>query len=332
MLYKKIIELINSKNLKIFLFILILINIPLFYVLSNYCISCIQNKKNMCHLCPREIIFNGLDIASREETLDEIIYNHKSLTRLGDGEFSLIFGGKIGFQKYSGALKKQLIKVLKSNIKNLLIGINVPYHESELNSRTDFASIYWKNWFVKNKFKLAKILNKDKKYYSSLITRFYSIYKNKNKYDTSNYIKNLKKIWDKRDVLIIEGFYSRNGVGNDLFNNTKSIRRIICPAKNAFFVYNKIIKETKKFKKYKNILILISLGPTAVPLSYELTKFGFQVIDIGHADIEYELYLKKYDIPTRIEYKYVNEAKDGNKNISNVTDQNYFKQIFCQIK
>ena len=163
------------------------------------------------------------------------------------------------------------------------------------------------------------------------MTRYFSIYKNKKKLDTKNYIKKLKKIWDKRDILIIEGYFSRNGIGNDLFNNTKSIKRIICPPKNAFLVYDKIINEVLKFKIYKDLLILISLGPTAVVLSYDLSKLGFQAIDIGHIDIEYELYLRHYNIPHKIPFKLVNEAKDGDKNIANVTDKNYYKQIYSQI-
>ena len=43
----------------------------------------------------------------------------------------------------------------------------------------------------------------------------------------------------------------------------------------------------------KNKLILIALGPTATVLSYDLNKLGYQAIDIGHADIEYEWYLRK---------------------------------------
>jgi hypothetical protein len=38
----------------------------------------------------------------------------------------------------------------------------------------------------------------------------------------------------------------------------------------------------------KNILILISLGPTATVLAYDLAKLGYWAIDIGHIDNEYE--------------------------------------------
>ena len=58
---------------------------------------------------------------------------------------------------------------------------------------------------------------------------------------------------------------------------------------------------------------------------------GYQSIDIGHADIEYEFFLRKYNAIKKIPFKYVNQAKDGTKNIKNVTDDNYYKQILAKI-
>ena len=41
------------------------------------------------------------------------------------------------------------------------------------------------------------------------------------------------------------------------------------------------------------IIILISLGPTATILSFDLCKLGYQAIDIGHIDYGYESFLEK---------------------------------------
>ena len=54
---------------------------------------------------------------------------------------------------------------------------------------------------------------------------------------------------------------------------------------------NQILIFIIKQKLSKNKLILIALGPTATVLSYDLYKLGYHVIDIGHADIEYEWFL-----------------------------------------
>ena len=171
-----------------------------------------------------------------------------------------------------------------------------------------------------------KLLDKNKKYYSSDITRFYSRYKNKS--HVPEFIKKLKKIWEKRDIIIVEGDKSRVGIGNDLFNNTKSIKRIICPAKHAFGVYNRILNSVLKVSK--DNLILIALGPTASVLACDLSKKGYQAVDIGHADIQYELYLRNATKNVRIKYKFFNEYNEG-RNVENIEDENYFKQIIDKI-
>ena len=186
---------------------------------------------------------------------------------------------------------------------------------------------FYFKWINKNKFKIRRILNMKKHYYSSLITRFYMAFKDKN--SVPKYIRKLKKIWDKKDVLIIEGEHTRFGVGNDLLNNTKSIKRLICPTLNAFKVYNKIIAETISIQK-KN-LILISLGPTATILTYDLHRLGYQVIDVGHMDLEYEWFLRNVSAIIKIENKYVNEVNGGRSNIEPVKEKSYYNQIIKKI-
>lgn len=321
-----------DKMIKLLLLILIIImNILLFLFLSTYCKKCKLNYNEICKYCPREIVFKGLNIASREETLNEIISNNKSIARFGDGEFKIIFGRGIGFHKSSKLLKKGLLNVLNSNLDNLMIGLNIPYREIELNIRPDDWRDYWKKYINKYKFKIINLLDIKKKYYFALVFKYSLLFKNKKKFDIRSYIKKLRKIWDKRDILIIEGLYTRSGIGNDLFNNTNSIKRILCPPENAFLVYKKILNKFQKLKIEKDVLILISLGPVASILSYDLCKMGYQALDIGHADLEYEFYLRKYNTIKRIPYKYVNQAKGGKKNIQNVTDQNYYKQILAKI-
>ena len=143
-----------------------------------------------------------------------------------------------------------------------------------------------------------------------------------------------KKIWNNRNILIIEGEKTRLGYGNGLFNNSKSIKRIVCPIKSAFKVYDKILYYIRNLNIDKDTLILISLGPTATVLTYDIIKLGFrnQVIDFGHFDIQYEYFLRKVNKKIRIPYKYVNENPNGRKNIIPVTDVKYLNQIIYRIK
>ena len=171
---------------------------------------------------------------------------------------------------------------------------------------------------------------KNNKYYSGDISRFYSHLKDKSK--VYNYIKKLKKIWENRDIIMIEGEKTRFGIGNDLLNNTKSIKRILCPTRNAYSLYDKILKSVLKFDKSN--LILISLGPTASILAYDLTKYGYQAIDIGHADIEYEYYIRKANKKIGIPYKFVNEYDRGKNEayLEEAPDKIYYKQIIDKIQ
>ena len=146
----------------------------------------------------------------------------------------------------------------------------------------------------------------------------------------AEYVKKMKKIWDKKDVVIIEGEQSRLGIGNDLFDNMKSIQRIICPSENAFEIYDKIYNEALKIDKNK--LVLLALGPTATVLAYDLFKAGYQAIDIGHVDIEYEWFLRKATKKIKIESKYVTEVKEGRENIQEVKDEKYKNEIVARIR
>jgi glycosyltransferase family protein len=152
-----------------------------------------------------------------------------------------------------------------------------------------------------------------------------------NRSEIPNYVNNFKKIWDNRNILIIEGEKTRLGIGNDLFDNAKKIERITCPAEHAFNSYEKILSYIKKLKLDKDTLILISLGPTATVLTYDICDMGNQVIDFGHFDIEYELYLRNATEVIKIPNKYVNEVNDGRKNISDITDKKYYDQIIYNI-
>jgi len=209
----------------------------------------------------------------------------------------------------------------------LLVGIFFPYNNSYLSPFVYETKHYIINWMEKKKIQFFSLIDLNRKYYSSFITRFYIDFKDKSKVPA--YIKKLKLIWDKKDILIIEGEKSRLGVGNDLFNNAKSIKRILCPAVNAFNVYDKIISEAKKIDQ--SILILLAIGPTSTVLAYDLYKLGYQAIDVGHIDIEYEWFLRKAKKRTQIYNKFVNEALGNKFKIANVTDIKYYKEIISKI-
>jgi len=299
------------------------------------CIRCVKNNKKFeeyCKECAALKIINNIKILSMDQTLDEIILKNKSIVRFGDGEFNIMFGKSMkGYQNSNKKIVDRLKEIFINSEENLIIGIWNAIQDNYRNKfyRNNFGDKrYWKRWTNNNKYNLVKIIDLGKVYGSTEISRFYLNYKDRS--HIKEYVNKLKKIWDKRDVVMIEGQKTRLGIGNDLFDNAKSIQRILCPYNNAFDLYDKIYNEAIKINKEK--LIIISLGPTATVLAYDLYKVGYQTIDIGHADIEYEWYLKNATKKENIENKFVYESRRKLKyNDDNVEDENYNKQIIAEI-
>lgn len=261
-----------------------------------------------------------------DESIEEILDRKSSISRFGDGELWLICGGSIRFQKPDDKLRKRLKEILVSESKNHIVAIPDVFTDERLALRTDDNIVFWNNNLKKHRVDWYLNLNLKKQYYNTAISRFYIPIRNKEY--SKKCIDLLKQIWDKKEIVIIEGKGSRLGVGNDLFDNSEKIERILCPSENAFSKYEEIIDKAKKIDKNK--LVLIALGPTATILAYDLYKLGYWAIDIGHIDLEYEWFKLGVSKQTKIYNKYTNEVSDGNK-ISECNDLKYKEQIIDSI-
>lgn len=261
-------------------------------------------------------------IADSTSTINYIIKNKCSVSRYGDGEFNIIQGIGNGFQEYNLELSKRLneILMLESTKKHIIC---VPYTLKTTKGNVKYTKHFWGYYLALNKEFIFNKLSPNKQYFDTQMTRFYIEYKSKK--HCKSHIDLLKQIWNKRDILIVEGSQTRSGVGNDLYSNSNSIKRILCPAENAYDKYE-IIFNSIKSNATTDTLILMSLGMTATVLAYDLSLIGYQAIDLGHLDIEYEWFLTGATKKIPIKNKYVNEA--GNKNnIEECNDELYLTQI-----
>ena len=177
-----------------------------------------------------------------------------------------------------------------------------------------------------NRAKIYKIIDKNKKYYNALVTRLYIDYREKK--NVLQKFEIMKRIWENREIVIVEGEKSRLGVGNDLFNKSKSVQRIICPSIDAYASYNRILDEILKIRKSK--VILIALGPTATILAHDLSKKNYWAIDIGHIDIEYEWFLSGAIEKVPVKNKYIGEINGGTK-VDSINNIKYEQEIICRI-
>lgn len=275
-----------------------------------------------------------IQILDSTQSIERIITNKLSVARFGDGELQMIEhflnGGTKenfnvdSFQDYDRNLGEKLYNILLNRRSDLLCCLPYPFKDSKVYYGYD-RIFFEREWLGKKRIILDTI--KDGAVLGDTdFTRFY-LHRRDIK-DYSTYIKSMQAIWDNRDIVFIEGKFSRLGVGNDLFDNAKSRRRIVCPAVNAFAAYDTILEEAKKLEK--DCLILLALGHTATVLADELSREGFQAIDIGHVDIEYEWYLMGATEKIPIPNKYVNETKAG-RIINSHSDRLYESEIICTI-
>jgi glycosyltransferase family protein len=140
--------------------------------------------------------------------------------------------------------------------------------------------------------------------------------------------KKLFSLWEGKNVVLVEGEKSRLGVGNDMFSNVASMQRVLCPPENAYAKYEHIKNEVLKMGKDK--LIVVSLGPTAKVLAYDLFLLGYRVLDVGHIDMEYEMFLRKAKKQEKVPYKYFNEIHE--RSPEDCRDEKYLSQIIAVIK
>lgn len=274
------------------------------------------------------IVHFKIKVLDAEETVNLIKTKSSSVIRLGDGEFDLISGKNIPYQKYDPKLGKALKQIaLEGSKADKIVCLPDVFHN--INRYTKNCKIfYFDNFFYQNKKLLKEISKLDNIYGSTFISRPYIDLVDKS--NAASYFKSLKSIWKGKDLLIVEGNLTRSGEGNDLFSEVKSIKRIICPAQNAFTKKDDIEKAIKKWGK--NRVVLLMLGPTAKVIVNDLADSSNQLIDLGHIDTEYEWFKRKAVVKTKIPHKHTAEFNNDDKNVTLIEDLEFNKQIVEIIK
>lgn len=277
--------------------------------------------------------FYRLRIMSSVQTLKYIQKHKCSVARFGDGEFSIMINSNhsIGFQTGSQQLVQRLCDVLKSKNPNLLLCI--PRYFVSLRGCTQECQSFWWVW-GQTEHRQKKIVKKIRHYAGrryrfgdALISRPYMDLQS---IPYATKIFNLiTEIWRDRDVLIVEGDQTRLGIGNDLLDGCRSIKRILAPSIGAFASYEKIVDTV--VNKYNGELVVTALGPTATVLAADLTELDIQVLDIGHIDIEYEWFLNRATTKEAVKGKFTNENMDGLTH-ADCNDANYLSQIIARVE
>lgn len=288
------------------------------FVLNYYCFKDFVTKK----------AYPNPKILGISDTLNYILEHRCSVSRFGDGEIKWILGIKQdSFQNANQKLAERLDEVLSAERENHIVCIANGFGDQSLFNKE--TRKFWSAHMGKYRKKWLEHMNLSKQYYSTDISRCYISYSSPEV--ARNAFALWKQIFANRDLLIVEGAKTRLGVGNDLLDTATSVRRILVPATNAFEKYNAILECIRSVVN-KNNLIILAIGPTATVMAYDLAGLGYQAIDTGHLDIEYEWYREKAKSKVAIKGKYVNEAGWlGGRNVADSSDKRYLGQIVCDL-
>ena len=284
------------------------------YINLRYAHYCWSRKVN---------VHNAID------TIHKVINDKVSVSRYGDGEFYLMWDMiDSPFQKRDNGLSKRLHEVFLSNHPRLIVC--VPSYLRSVEDLYPKTQRWAKEWVVRYHKKLDATFGEvpDAEFYDTNFTRFYMSHVDKER--SKRNIGLMKQIWEGRDVCIVEGQSTRFGVGNDLLDNAKSVTRILCPPRNAFDKYDEILQKSLELIP-KDTLVLAALGMTATVLAYDLALQGYQAIDIGHLDVEYEWFLMGATKKMAIKNKAVNEV--GVQVVKDqLNDSKYTNSIIAEIE
>lgn len=224
-------------------------------------------------------------IKNMEQTVDSLIHSNLSIARFGDGELSIMDGKFIPFQEYNEALARRLKEILTGDNPNLMIGINREYYYPEIDKLLPNVGSFYRRAVPKLRRQLSKYINSDKEYCTANFSQAYMFLK---EYDFDNYYKNLRRIWDNKDILIVTCKEVLKNIKYNIYDNARKIDYLYILPRNAYSKYDEIYNAILKYAK--NTLIILMVGPTANVLADDLSKKQYRALDLGHLLKDYDYY------------------------------------------
>ena len=266
-----------------------------------------------------------ISVLSIDQSLDYLLEKGASVVRFGDGEMDLIAGRSIVYQDFDPELSARLREMMSMESNERLM-ICLPDVFTGLERYSIDAQNFWSLNHLPHFLEKYKNICRAPWYGSTFISRPYIDLEDKT--PSAGYFAKLKQLWQDKDLLIVEGLTSRSGVGNDLFDGAKSIKRIICPSRNAYSKLEAIKQAVREHAD--NRLILTMLGPTAKVLVYDLVQEGYRALDIGHIDSEYEWFQMGASHKVKLSHKHTAEH-NFDQDIEFRDDQAYDSQIVANL-
>lgn len=106
-----------------------------------------------------------------KDTINEIFSTNKSIARFGDGEFIVMDGGGIPFQKANQTLTMRLREIFANKNENIIVATHAPYFYPNLLDIINMTNTLSKNFAIYDIPKVRHIANK----YINLDSMYYEV-------------------------------------------------------------------------------------------------------------------------------------------------------------
>lgn len=231
--------------------------------------------KLILHRCfSKSPAYSNYSFLDAGQTLEYLSRNKKSFVRFGDGEFAILYGFDIYFQRYDPLLKDLLLEIIESYTPDspYLLGVPpIPIKNLDYSYMQKSKNLkYWTRAEAFMKTRLSK-----RCVYGDLFIFRRAAYSR----------MEVPKLWGNKIVVLV-GSMTKYFTDKQL-EGAKDQYLVDCPLVNAFEEWegiNRNILEviTTNHLKNEELVILISLGPAAKVIAYELSKRPLVVYDVGH--------------------------------------------------
>lgn len=227
--------------------------------------------------------YNGCKFLNGEETIDRLLKTRKSFIRLGEGEFSILYGLNVDLykEKHNADLRKYLLEIVESYNENSPYLLAVPVMPVREISYSGIKKEKNSGFWYKTEAFMSQRIKKELYYGDPLVFK---------RVLNENIKSSL--LWQGKAVLLVGSMAEL--LKNKQIESNRGQYLIKAPVGDSFRQWKDIFKNITEAIKNNNlkkeeIIILISLGPAAKVLVYELSKKGFRAYDMGtYFDLRYK--------------------------------------------
>ena len=220
-------------------------------------------------------------VANMLETAQFLRLSNNSLARFGDGEIKLLRGEDIGWQDPDAELIKRMDEIFLNPLPTLSIGL-----PSLFSGYTDLGLYYMHYYYEDPQYRnyLASRVRTDAYYLLTHITSPFTHSEHSYCMPLTIIFNNLREIWRDKDIVLLRGNNSQI-YDYDVYDTAHSQVVLYAPRDHAWKEYHTLKQEL--MKQDPNALYILTAGPTAKVLVYDMALAGRRALDMGHLAKDY---------------------------------------------